>query len=273
MRAKGSVRRSAIAGTWYPGTASRLERAVKGYLAKVAEREDERELLGLIAPHAGYQYSGQVAAYAHKQLEGRRYDAIVILAPSHRAWMGEFAVSTEDYYETPLGEVEIDRHLVELIGQKVSLNQIGGDMEHSLEIQLPFLQVVLGEFKLVPIIMGERSLDACRNLSRGLISAMEGRKLLIVASSDLSHFHDYHSAVRLDGRVLDSVRRMDAEGLARDLDAGRCEACGAGPILTLLLLAGATEASEAEILNYANSGDVTGDQSSVVGYLSAVVYR
>ena len=273
MRAKGSVRRSVIAGTWYPGTASRLERAVKGYMANVPEREDETELLGLIVPHAGYQYSGQVAAYAYKQLEGRDYEAIMILAPSHRPPVREYAVSAEDCYQTPLGEVEIDRSLVEIIGQKVSLNQIRGDMEHSLEIQLPFLQVVLGEFKLVPILMGERSLETCRNLSRGLIGAMEGQKALLIASSDLSHFHNYHTAVRLDKTVLDSVGRMDAESLARDLNAERCEACGAGPILTLLLTAEAMEASEAVILNYANSGDVTGDRSSVVGYLSAAVYR
>jgi len=267
-----SIRRSAIAGTWYPGRASTLTRTVQDYLAQVPARQEKGELLGLIVPHAGYQYSGQVAAHAYKELEDKAFELIYLLGPSHRAWVGEVVTNEEDCYQTPLGLVELERRALDALASHIHLNQVRGDMEHSLEIQLPFLQVVLGEFRLVPIIMGGQSLTTCQALASALVATLRKHPGLMVASSDLSHFHPYDRARSLDELVVSAVRKLDPEGLLKDLASGRCEACGGGPIATVLMAARDLGASRVEILNYANSGDVTGDRSSVVGYLAAAIY-
>jgi Memo-like protein len=148
-----TIRRSVIAGSWYPGTESGLARAVDGYLAGVDQPPVSGQLLGLISPHAGYAYSGQTAAYAYHQLQGWQIDTVVLLGPSHRAWVGDYAVSAEDAYETPLGLVPLDHDLIAALRNRIALQPVRRDAEHSLEIQLPFLQRQLGEFRLVPIMM------------------------------------------------------------------------------------------------------------------------
>lgn len=273
MEKRRTIRRSAIAGTWYPGTEAGLRRAVEGYLANVPAAEEKGELLGLIAPHAGYQYSGQVAAYAYKRLEAKAFQRVILLGPSHRAWIGDFAASNEDYYQTPLGLVELDREFINRLGESVRLGRVQDDYEHSLEIQLPFLQVMLGQFKLVPIMMGSQELRSSRLLGQALASLTNPQEDLLLASTDLSHFHDYDTAVRLDGVVLRCVERLEAEGLARELVESRAEACGAGPVLALLSAATSLGATSAQVLRYANSGDVTGGKASVVGYMAAAIYR
>jgi len=145
--------------------------------------------------------------------------------------------------------------------------------EHSLEIQLPFLQVVLGDFELVPLVMGEHDFYTCEELAKAIVEVVKGERALLVASTDLSHFHPYPQAVALDKVVLEHVEAFDPEGLSRDLRSGRCEACGGGPMVAVMLAAKALGASGAKVLKYANSGDVTGDRSSVVGYMAAAIYR
>jgi len=267
------IRRSVIAGSWYPGSADELRRTIDGFLGKVPEGKVAGELIGLIAPHAGYIYSGQVAAYAYKQLEGMSFNKVVIISPVHQFSPGSYIVTTKRYYQTPLGLVEVDAQTVEAIGKEISLSRVDQDTEHSLEIQLPFLQRVLGDFKLVPIMLGDQALSACQALSEALAKAIKGENALLVASTDLSHYHNYDTAVRLDKVVLKHVEAFDPEGLARDLAAGRCEACGGGPVIATMLTAKALGADKAEVLKYANSGDVTGDRWRVVGYMAGAFYR
>ena len=268
-----NVRHSVIAGSWYPGTEGQLRKTVQGYLDN-AEKEDlEGELVGLISPHAGYIYSGQVAAYAYKQLDGASYDTVAIISPVHRMFVGRFATASAAAYETPLGLVEVDAELVEAMDKEIDLARVSQDNEHSLEIQLPFLQVALGEFKLLPIMMGDQDLSSCQKLGTALAKVLKEKNVLLVASTDLSHFHNYDTAVHLDQIVLERVNAYDPEGLASDLKRGRCEACGGGPVMAVMLAAQGLGANKAKVLKYMNSGDVTGDHSQVVGYMAAALYQ
>ncbi|HIP96065.1 MAG TPA: AmmeMemoRadiSam system protein B [Anaerolineae bacterium] len=268
-----TVRQSVIAGTWYPGTKAELQRAVKEYLSHAELVELGGELVGLISPHAGYIYSGQVAAYAYKQVEGASYDVVAIVSPVHRVSVGTFAVTAADAYETPLGLVYLDQELVSDLGKEIKLTRVGFDAEHSLEIQLPFLQVALGKFRLLPVMMGDQSLAVCRRLGAALGRVLAGKNALLVASTDLSHFYPYHQAVQLDRVALSYIDNFDPEGLAQALATRRTEACGGGPVIAVMLAARALGATRGQVLYYANSGDVTGDHSQVVGYVAGALYR
>jgi len=271
-----NVRESVIAGSWYPGNPSRLTQDIQGYLAQVPEHKLEGELIALIAPHAGYVYSGQVAAHAYKLLQGKHYDIVVIVAPSHRAYFKGASVYPHGGYRTPLGIVPVAEEITEALMQQsplISSIPQAHAQEHSLEIQLPFLQVVLGEFRLVPIVMGEQDFRTCEEVSKAVAAVIKGKNALLIASTDLSHFHPYKEAVGLDQAVLKRVDAFDPEGLSKDLGKGRCEACGGGPVVTVMLAAQARGADQGEVLHYANSGDVTGDRSSVVGYMAGVLYK
>ena len=278
----GGIRQSVIAGSWYPGQPDTLRRTLAGYLADAEKVELEGELKALISPHAGYAYSGPTAAYAYKQLEsGPAFDTVAVLSPVHQAYLGRFAVTRAGYYETPLGLVEVDAELVEALGKEVTLNRVGFDGEHSLEIQLPFLQQVLGTFTLLPVMLGEsltsdRGLAACRELSAALAKLLRDRKALIVASTDLAHLYNYNDVVRHDRVMVELVERFDVEGLARALIEGRCHACGGAPVVAALLAAQALGSNRAKVLHYTNSGDVTGNRrpgSYTVGYMAAAVYQ
>jgi AmmeMemoRadiSam system protein B/AmmeMemoRadiSam system protein A len=269
------VRESVIAGSWYPGDPARLTKDIKGYLARVPEHKIGGELIALIAPHAGYMYSGQVAAHAYKLLEGKQYDIVVIIAPSHRAYFHGASVYPEGGYGTPLGIVPIAEEITEALMKKSALIDFitqAHSQEHSLEIQLPFLQVVLKDFRLVPIVMGQQDLPMCKELSAAITDIIKGKNALLIASTDLSHFHTYDKAVALDQQFVQQVNAFDPEGLDKALRGGACEACGGGPVVAVMLAAQALGADKSEVLNYANSGDVTGDRSRVVGYMSAALY-
>jgi len=272
MEHHGRIRRSVIAGTWYPGDAKTLRDEISRYLVMARPTGLPGELMGLIVPHAGYEFSGAVAAHAYKLLEGLSYEHVIVVSPVHRVYMGAFGVADADYYETPLGLVEIDSEMVDALSATIPLSRVERDGEHSLEIQLPFLQHVLGEFSLLPIMMGDQGLKSCRALADGLVRVIEGRRVLLVASTDLSHYHSYSTAVSLDAVVQRYVEEFDPEGLATSLAAGECEACGGGPTVSVMLAARSLGATAARVLQYANSGDVLGDRSQVVGYLAAGIF-
>jgi AmmeMemoRadiSam system protein B len=274
------TRHPTVAGTWYPGTKKGLARAVDGYLAKVDQPPVAGELLGLISPHAGYTYSGQTAAYAYQQLQGRQVDTVVLLGPSHRGWVGDYSASTEGAYETPLGLVPLDRAFIDDLAGSVVLGRIQGDSEHSLELQLPFLQRQLGEFRMVPILMRSDDPAAARSLALALAAsirqqAAEGKRVLLVASSDLHHIEDYDRVVRRDQEVVDAIAAYDLEHLSSLFMAPDCSVCGRMSILAVMHAARALGASAAEILYHTNSGDVSGLRlrgQYTVGYMAAAVY-
>jgi len=279
---RASVRRSVIAGSWYPGDPSDLRATIEGLLARVKPQPLDGDLVGLIAPHAGYIYSGQVAAYAYAQLlaaaPAHTFSKVVVVSPVHRVYPGRFAVTDKAYYETPLGLVPVDAELIRAIERHVALNRVSQDMEHSLEIQLPFLQHVLGDFGLAPIMLGDQDWESAAALGRALAQAIgespqSQGKTLLLASTDLSHFHPYEVAVKLDQLVLDRIAAYDPEGLALLLAMRKAEACGGGPVAAVLVAAQEMGANRAVVLKYMNSGDVTGDRGSVVGYAAAALVR
>lgn len=268
------VRQPAVAGSFYPGSETVLKKDVSSMLSAAKPAGIQGKVMGLISPHAGYVYSGQVAAYAYRTVSGRRFDAVIIVAPSHRVAFRGNSIYREGRYATPLGEVETAADVAEAIAKADPLTTARSDahaQEHSLEVQVPFLQMTVPDLKIVPIVMGDQSLEAARSLAAAIVDASRGKDVLLVASTDLSHFHNYDEAVRLDRVVIDRVKAYDPEGLARDLDLDKCEACGGGPMVTVMLAARELGASKAAILKYANSGDVTGDHSQVVGYLAAAL--
>ena len=277
-----SVRRSVIAGQWYPGSGPALARAVDEYLTRVAsEPPVPGALLGLISPHAGYAYSGPTAAHAYHQLEGRAFDTVVLMGPSHRAWVGDYAISAEEAYETPLGQVLLDQDLIGALEKRLRVTRIRRDAEHSLEIQLPFLQRQLPGFRLVPIVMSADDPAAARRLAAALVeivSEQPGRrgKTLLVASSDLHHIEDYALVNRRDQRVVDAVGRFDLDGLTAVLMDPQSTVCGRMPILTVMHAARELGATQARVLQHTTSGDVTGERwvgQYTVGYMAAALFE
>lgn len=275
------TRRSVIAGKWYPGNEKHLARTVDDYLAGVDQPLIEGKLWSLISPHAGYVYSGPTAAYAYRQLEGRQVDTVVLMGPSHRVWVGDYAVSTEDAYETPLGRMLLDQAFIADLEARVSLRRVQHDVEHSLEIQLPFIQRQLGEFRLVPIMLSADDPAVARRLAEALAETIRQRdedngRILLVASSDLHHIENYDEVVRRDQPVVDAIAAYDLEALTPLLMAPGCSVCGRMPILVALHAAQALGADTVKVLHHTNSSDVTGDRRPgqyTVGYMAAAIYQ
>ncbi|MBW2609553.1 MAG: AmmeMemoRadiSam system protein B [Deltaproteobacteria bacterium] len=273
----GNVRDPILAGTWYPGNRDALIRSIKNYLSKAEAGSLPGDLKAVIVPHAGHIYSGKVAAYAYGLLKTMDIKRVILIGPSHRVGFRGASVNLQSGYRTPLGVVPVDQVLARKIidtSDKIRYVPMAHAKEHSLEIQIPFLQTVLDDFMIVPIVMGEQDFRTCSELAEGLVKVMSDmEKTLILASTDLSHFHNYDRARELDTEFIGHVKKLDPEGLAGSLSLGTCEACGGGPVITVMLAAKAVGVDRVEILNYANSGDVTGDKSRVVGYLSAALIR
>jgi AmmeMemoRadiSam system protein B/AmmeMemoRadiSam system protein A len=273
---KEEVRRPAVAGSFYPANPQTLSRQVQDFLSRAPKEKVAGEIIALVSPHAGYMYSGQVAAYAFKLVEGMKFDAVVVVAPSHRAYFQGASVYDRGGYETPLGLLPIEKELCQKLKEGSDLIQFvpqAHAQEHSLEVQLPFLQATLGQFNLVPIVIGDQSYRTCHVVGQTIARAALGKKVLLVASTDLSHFHPYDEAVKRDNIVLEDLRSFDPQKLAQDLNSGKGEACGGGPVMAVMTAAKERGANRVQILKYMNSGDVTGDRSSVVGYAAAVIVQ
>lgn len=275
------TRQSVIAGSWYPGSEKGLVQTVDGYLANIDQPLVGGDLLGLISPHAGYVYSGQTAAFAYHQLQGQQVDVVVLLGPSHRAWVGDWAASAEDAYQTPLGSVTVDQDFIAGLAGRLPLQRVQRDAEHSLEIQLPFLQRQIGPFRLVPVMMSADDPAAARRLAAALVEVVrqrssEGQRTLLVASSDLHHIENYSEVVRRDREVVDALDTYNLDRLEAVLMTRDCSVCGRMPILAVLYAASTLGADSVDILHYTNSGEVTGRRTPgqyTVGYVAAAIYR
>lgn len=272
-----NIRQPAVAGSFYPDNPDLLSQDLQKCFRQAPKQSIPGELIGLISPHAGYIYSGGVAAHAYKLLEGSDIETVIVLAPSHRYRFKGASLYDKGPYLTPLGMIPVDQDLAAKIHTRsdvIGFYENAHLEEHSLEVQLPFLQHVLGDFHLVPILMGHpNNLEIYREIAEAIAEEVKGKKVVIVASSDLSHFHPYNKAVTLDNLVGDYVKAYDPESLYHALAEGKCEACGSGAIISVMLAARSLGANKATILHYANSGDVSLDQSSVVGYMAAALHR
>jgi len=271
------IRPPMVAGMFYPQKKQTLEREVAMLLENAQEKNISGRVLSLIVPHAGYLYSGGVAARAYRQIMDANLDVVVVISPSHREYFKEISIYDGYAYSTPLGNIPVDRVLALELTQthpQIVLSDIGHRYdEHALEVQLPFLQKVLEDFSLLPIVMGDQNKDNIDALAEGLFEILQNKKALIVASTDLSHFYNYDRAALLDEVVVENVKDFDEEKLLSDLNADRCEMCGGGPAIVAMKASQLLGADKSDVLLYRNSGDVTGDKSEVVGYLSAVIYK
>ncbi|HYU44124.1 MAG TPA: AmmeMemoRadiSam system protein B [Vicinamibacteria bacterium] len=270
-----AIRKPAVAGTWYPGDRASLVSEVEGYLADVVPVEVPGRLVALISPHAGLRYSGPVAAHAYARLRGRRDLTAVIVGPSHRMAFAGVSVYAHGAFGTPLGEIPIDEALAQalLAADDVMLDEPSPHRdEHSLEMQLPFLQHLVPGLRIVPLLMGSQDRAEVEALARALGRALHERDALLVASSDLSHYHPATVANELDAKVVGDVARLDPEALMDRLESVHGHACGGGPMVAVLKAARARGATVATILRYADSGDAgDGDKRRVVGYLAAAL--
>jgi AmmeMemoRadiSam system protein B/AmmeMemoRadiSam system protein A len=273
---KNDVRPAGVAGSFYPDSPAQLKSMLTDLFSRVTKQHDRGQIIGLISPHAGYIYSGHVAAYSYSLLRGKNIKRVVIISPSHTVAFAGASIYNGSAYETPLGLVQVDTEFAQKLSQENDLLQlsdighrvgVGGRSEHALEVQLPFLQYTLHEFKIIPIVMGDQSYTTCRALGQALAKLITDDKTVIIASSDLSHFHDYDEAVGLDHKLINAVEEWDYYNICRNCNARIWEACGAGPIAATMIAAEKLGATTASLLKYANSGDIPeGDKSRVVGY-------
>lgn len=271
------IRKAGVAGSFYSDNKETLERDVAVFLENSHPVEIVTKIYGLIAPHAGYMYSGGVAARAYRQIVDRDFDLVVIVSPSHKIYFEEISVYNGSAYQTPLGDVPVDQEMaykLASLNPKIILSDLGHDIdEHALEVQLPFLQQIFYDFKLVPIVMGNQDQANVDILAEALAKLLKDKKALIVASSDLSHFHSYDKAKLLDDVVIEDIKNYDYKKLAQDLQNGVCEMCGGGPAMVAMKACEKLGANKSKVLLYRNSGDVTGDRDQVVGYVSAMFYE
>jgi MEMO1 family protein len=268
------IRPPAVAGTWYPGTRAALERAVDGHLASAAP-VDERCPRAVIAPHAGLMYSGPVAAHAYRLVRACDCEAVVLVGPSHFVEFDGVSLWARGAWETPFGPIAVAEDLAASIAAADTLVQVhpsAHGREHSLEMQLPFVARLLPGVPIVPAVMGYQTRETAERFGDALARALRGRQVLLVASSDLSHFHEARAAASLDAVVLRCVEALDPEALMRALEEEPGHACGGGPMVSVLRAARALGATRSRVLRYADSGDVSGDKAAVVGYMAAAIW-
>ncbi len=262
-----NIRPPAVASMFYPGGTAELRKEVQKYLRNADTEEDfpklkkseTAELRTLIVPHAGYMYSGKIAASAYRLLEQNQFKRVLLLGPAHRVWLQGAAFPEMDAFETPLGEITLDKELIEKILAEfswISVSDKAHAEEHCLEVQLPFLQETLGEFKLLPLVVG----DAKTELLAALIQQFsKDHETLIVISTDLSHFHDYETAREIDGRTANAIELLEQNRISTE------DACGAYPLRGALLAASQNQ-WKVHRLGLCNSGDTAGERGRVVGY-------
>jgi AmmeMemoRadiSam system protein B/AmmeMemoRadiSam system protein A len=279
------VRQAAVAGSFYPADPKALTGMIDEMLAQVSGVPVTDPILAAVAPHAGYLYSGPVAAYTFAALKGRKYARVVILAPSHYEGFNFTSVYDGDGYETPLGTVRVDTafaHELVKLNSTMQLSDRGHEPtkaggEHAIEVELPWLQRVLGDFEIVPIVMGDQSYETSRALAVALAKLIkkDGQEgdTLVLASSDLSHYHPYDDAVKIDHKTLNALQEWDYFSMSQNFRTRTWEACGGAPIVAAMIYAERMGANQARVLKYANSGDVTGDRSRVVGYSADVFVK
>lgn len=278
------MRKPAVAGSFYAGSSADLQRQIEDCFKHplgpgalpAADRSAERHILGLVSPHAGYMYSGPVAANGFSRLAAERASkTVVIVGPNHRGLGAAVAVGREGTWQTPLGTVKLDAELGEAIisgGHWAKWDDLAHSMEHSLEVQVPFLQYIYGSgFKIVPIAMLRRELQIAQDLGLALAAALKGKEGVIIASSDFSHYESQASASRKDRMALEAILNLDPARLEDTVSRHNITMCGPGPVMAMITACVSLGARKASLLRYATSGDITGDYSKVVGYASVAV--
>ena len=269
-----NIRTPHVAGLFYPADPDQLQNEIVKLLDSAKSEKEYNNIFGLVAPHAGYVYSGKTAAYVYNLLRGKTCKRVVVISPSHSEYFPGSSVFKGDGYQTPIGVVEIDNEFASRLVEKsknIFRGVEGHRSEHALEVQLPFLQTVLKEFKIVPVVMGDQGKIFVDELAEKLAEVADD-ETLIVASSDMSHFYSKMDANKLDSVVEERINNFDFNSLQSDLDKKKTEACGGGPIVAMMKAASLRNKNHSTVIHRSDSGDITGDTKEVVGYLSAIVY-
>ncbi len=265
-----NIREPAAAGTFYHGSSAKLEDDINT-LFYAARQISPLNSTAFIVPHAGYLYSGLTAAHVYANLYPGRYKSVIIISPSHYEYFEGISIYPGKAYRTPLGEVPIDSEKAVFLTEKsryIFFGEQGHRREHGVEVHLPFLQKINSSFSFVPVVIGTRDNEMIDELAQKL-SALIDEDTLLIASSDLSHFHTREIAGKLDGLLTKHVVNFDYNNLQNDILTGACEACGAGAIIALMKALDGKQISNPVILHKSDSSDVTRNTSAVVGYLSA----
>lgn len=273
---KNDVRPAAAADLFYPGNPAELDFELERLFNDAEAVDLKGEIEALVCPHAGYQYSGPVAAVGYKHLVNRKYTVIAVISPSHQEYFPGISVFNGKGYETPLGLVPVASDYADaLIEQDAEIRSSwsGHHDEHALEVQLPFLQKVLQEASIIPIVMGDQDYDTCKLLGEALAKILKDVPSLIVASSDLSHYHPYDMANKIDRTTIKLIESFDYASLSEAMANRASEACGGGPIIAAMIASKLAGADTVKSLLYKNSGDTAGDRLAVVGYLSAAICK
>jgi AmmeMemoRadiSam system protein B len=269
------VRPSILAGTWYPKKPEQIQHVIQTFFQKVDSPPVPGPVLGLICPHAGYIYSGQTAAYGYHQLKNQSFDVVVILSPMHHYGPGDYVINGDIAYETPLGEVPVQRDLLNKLIERVKIETIFFDQEHAIEIQLPFLQSVLDSFSIIPIMVGHNRVDQVEEMVSGLVDILDGSHPLLIASTDLHHMNQYEAVKAADARVAETLTSFDLSAIRAVLSEPDCSVCGRVPVSIILDVARRLGAHSIQILHQTTSADVVGNYipgQYNVGYLSAAIY-
>ena len=267
----------AVAGSWYPSTPDRLRQEVDAYIAEADIEPAPPPPRAIIAPHAGLMYSGPVAAHAYKTVAAAPYAAVILVGPSHFVGFSGVSIWPRGAWQTPFGAVPVAGDLASAVvsaSREVREHPAAHGREHSLELQLPFVAHLLTGVPIVPLVMGYQDRATAFALGDALAAVVEeaGTSVLLVASSDLSHYHDARTAAKMDADVLRRVEQLDADGLMETLEEEPRHACGGGPMVSVMRAAARLGATRTRVLKYADSGDVSGDKSSVVGYMAAAIW-
>jgi len=271
-----NLRPSPIAGTWYEGMPKPLAARVDEFLAAAELPKISGQVMGVIAPHAGHKYSGKVAAHAFALLRGLTPDLVVILSPFHSFAPYQLITTSHQAYATPLGNIEVDKQVMQELQENldIPISPIPTDKEHSLEIELPFLQRVLtNEFKLLPIMVRSPEEIVAKKLGKALARILKKKNFIIVASTDLSHFYDQQTAHIFDHEMLRCFESFNPFSIFEAEQTGKGYACGHAAVAAALWATQKLGADKVQILSYATSGDITKDYSSVVGYGAAAILK
>lgn len=279
------VRRAFQAGSFYASTKKALKRQIENcFTHKLGPgkipivQEGPRNIVGLICPHAGYMYSGPVAAHSYYSLatDGKP-DVVVILGPNHSGYGSGLAVMKEGVWRTPLGDVHVDEETADRIlrnSKIIDVDWLAHAYEHSIEVQLPFLQYLYGStFKFVPISLLMQDFKSSHEVGQAVAESLKRKNALIIASTDMTHYEPHEIAEEKDRKVLDALEKLNEKEFYSTIEGYNVTACGYGPVVTLLTAARLLGANKGQILCYRTSGDVTGDFSSVVGYASVAIAK
>ena len=270
-----NIKEPSVAGTFYPADKKELKDTIDTFLSKVNRIPREGNIIALISPHAGYRYSGQVAAYGYKHIQDRDIRKIILIGQSHHEGFKGASVYTNGSFKTPLGNVEIDeKSAKKLLNENadVKFYPEAFAKEHSIEVQLPFLQSMLKDFTIIPILIGSPTRQTFEHLISELTEMMDGQTLMI-ASTDLSHYHRYSEAVEMDSKLISAIERLSVMNAGELVQTGKSEMCGSIPVIIAMEVAKRHGANLGVLFNYANSGDVTQEKDKVVGYASMGLIR